>query len=321
MSIIDNAVLSIQVGVEDYQSNDERRKFSAVRNIYAGLLLLYKEKLRLLSPKDNPELLLKRKLKPVRNKYGEVTLEGVGKQTVDTNEIKERFKDFNVNITWNDFERIRELRNDLEHYYTSESLDAITEIVAKACQLIQEFVTRELNLEPSQLFGDKCWQSLLDVKYVYEAAKKECMSTLYELDWRYEIIRRALSDLQCPSCSSELIKHTGGSAEYPDIDLVCHSCSEKFQYLDVILDHLNKIYFADNYIAATQGGEYANEECPSCELDTFIIDENLCVHCGFEYIYKKCASCGCDIGAVTPDSDEPRVCDQCDYMEYMASKD
>lgn len=319
MSILDNAVTSIQIGVEDYQSNDERRKYSAVRNIYAGLLLLYKEKLRLLSPNYDPELLLKRKLKPVRDKDGEVSLQGVGKQTVDTNEIRERFKDFNVSVTWKDFDRIRELRNDLEHYYTVESVDAITEILAKACQLIQEFVTRELDLEPSQLIGERCWQTLLEIEYVYEAAKKECISSLYTLDWPYEIIRRALSDLQCPSCSSVLIKHTGGSADYPDIDLACHSCSEKFQYLDVISDHLNRIYFAENYIAASQGGEYATDECPSCEIDTYIIDENLCVHCGFEYVYKTCASCGCNIGLISSVSDEVKICDQCDYVEYMAS--
>ena len=321
MSILDNAVISIQIGVEDYQSENESRNFSAVRNIYSGLLLFYKEKLRLLSPIDDPELLLKRKLKPVLNKNGKVILKGIGKQTVDTNEIKERFKDFKVNVTWKDFDRIRELRNDLEHYYTSENLDTITEILAKACQLIQEFVTSELGLEPKQLIGEKCWQSLLNIENVYEAAKKECMTTLCNLDWQYEIIRGSLSDLQCPSCSSNLIKHIGGSADYPDIDLVCHSCSSKFHFFDVLSDYLNQIYFADNYIAATQGGEYSTQECPSCDYETYILDENLCVHCGFKYIYKNCVSCGGAISSMYSVSDETKICERCDYIEHLMSKD
>lgn len=53
MSIIQNAIDSIQIGVEDFQSDDDRRSVSAVRNIAAGILLLYKEKLCQLSPSDN----------------------------------------------------------------------------------------------------------------------------------------------------------------------------------------------------------------------------------------------------------------------------
>ena len=53
MSIIQNAIDSIQIGIEDYESADDRRSVSAVRNISAGILLLYKEKLCQLSPEDN----------------------------------------------------------------------------------------------------------------------------------------------------------------------------------------------------------------------------------------------------------------------------
>lgn len=44
MSILQNAIDSIQVGIEDFEDGDERRNVSAVRNISAGTLLLYKEK-------------------------------------------------------------------------------------------------------------------------------------------------------------------------------------------------------------------------------------------------------------------------------------
>lgn len=51
-SIKNNAVLSIRLAVEDYKTGDPVRTISALRNITAGILLLYKEKLLRLSPPD-----------------------------------------------------------------------------------------------------------------------------------------------------------------------------------------------------------------------------------------------------------------------------
>jgi hypothetical protein len=58
-TILENAVQSLQIGIEDYQSTDQRRTLSAVRNITAGVLLLFKEKLRQLSPPNSNDVLIK----------------------------------------------------------------------------------------------------------------------------------------------------------------------------------------------------------------------------------------------------------------------
>lgn len=42
-SLFANAVASIRMGVEDFQQQDHDRDISAVRNFYAGVLLLAKE--------------------------------------------------------------------------------------------------------------------------------------------------------------------------------------------------------------------------------------------------------------------------------------
>jgi len=44
--LLKNAVVSVQLGLEDFASDDERRVISAARNLYAGVLLLGKEVLR-----------------------------------------------------------------------------------------------------------------------------------------------------------------------------------------------------------------------------------------------------------------------------------
>ena len=48
--LLKNAVVSIQLGLKDFASDDERRIISAARNLYSGVLLLCKEVLRQLSP-------------------------------------------------------------------------------------------------------------------------------------------------------------------------------------------------------------------------------------------------------------------------------
>src|SRR5882672_11423174 len=70
MDLLTNAIESIQVGVEDYQSGTRPRLLSAVRNIHAGILLLFKEALRRESPKDTNDALMMARIIPVRDARG-----------------------------------------------------------------------------------------------------------------------------------------------------------------------------------------------------------------------------------------------------------
>jgi hypothetical protein len=115
MTIIRNAIDSIQIGVEDYVSEDPRRYLSAVRNVTAGILLLYKEKLRQLSPPHDPEIFIKKHVIPKVSDEGTVVIVGKGKPTVDIVQIRERFEQLGVSVNWKQFESIKQLRNDIEH--------------------------------------------------------------------------------------------------------------------------------------------------------------------------------------------------------------
>lgn len=59
MSILQNAIDSIALGIEDYNSSDSRRLISCTRNLFAGILLLFKHKLAILSPPGSDEVLIK----------------------------------------------------------------------------------------------------------------------------------------------------------------------------------------------------------------------------------------------------------------------
>jgi hypothetical protein len=71
-TLFDNAVQSIQLGIEDYQANDPRRALSSVRNFYAGVLLLAKEVLVRQIPDAAPEDVLAARFKPIPDGQGGV---------------------------------------------------------------------------------------------------------------------------------------------------------------------------------------------------------------------------------------------------------
>ena len=117
MNLLDNAIQAIQLGVEDYCADTHARLLSAVRNIHSGILLLYKELLRRLSPADTNEVLVKAKIVPKREANGKISFIGKGKKTADVQQIRERFAELGIATDWTRFDRISETRNDVEHYY------------------------------------------------------------------------------------------------------------------------------------------------------------------------------------------------------------
>ncbi len=72
MSILNNAIDSIILGLEDYESSDHRRLISCARNMIAGILLLFKHKLAILSPEDSDEVLIKQQILPKKDSTGKL---------------------------------------------------------------------------------------------------------------------------------------------------------------------------------------------------------------------------------------------------------
>lgn len=291
MSIIQNAIDSIQIGIEDYEDGDDRRSVSAVRNISAGILLLYKEKLCQLSPNDNKELLIKQNIRPIQNDTGEIIFEGKGHKTVDVQSIKERFKSLKVTVDWNRFDEINKLRNDLEHYFTAESPDAVREIVAKSFLLIRDFITDYLDEDPQELLGDVAWAVLLDVSDVYSAEEKFCLESIGSIDWRYDSVKDALKYLRCTQCHSSLIQALDEGDCYPTINLRCKSCNFDFCFDDVIEQCMDDSLSGEAHIAIKDGGESPYDDCLECDQSTFIHSEGCCVACGYKMEYTNCEMC------------------------------
>jgi hypothetical protein len=153
MGLFENAIESIQIGVEDLLKNDDRRVLSAVRNVHAGVLLLCKEKLRRLSPTD--ELLLAQRFEPRRDKSGHITVVGVGRNTASVEDIKRRFTDFGITFEWKRFEAIADIRHHIEHAFLQGSRDRAKEAVADAFVLVRHLLVDALREDPFKILVDR----------------------------------------------------------------------------------------------------------------------------------------------------------------------
>lgn len=313
MNLVTNAIESIQVGVEDYRTGTRTRLLSAVRNIHAGILLLYKEALRRLSPKDSNDVLMMAKIAPARDTEGNVVFVGVGKKTADAQEIKERFEALGIKTDWKRFRRISQVRNEVEHLYPDLDQKGLEGLISDSFLLVRDFVSDELDDDPLTLLGNETWQAMLSVEEVYQKEKHQCYSLLKGASWPSPIVGQGVLDLRCPGCSGDLLKPLEDS--HGGIWLQCSSCGEEQSPESYVPDALASALSHEAYVAMDDGGDPPVVRCPECGEKSFLTEEWRCVLCGAEP-ERKCSSCGNSIPV-----EELSSAPHCGYCEYILNKD
>lgn len=289
MSILQNAVESIAVGLEDFSSTDPRRASSCARNVFAGVLLLFKHKLVLLSPCDSDEVLIKARVLPTQNSQGQVEWRGKGRKTVDVQNIKERFSSLGIDVDWARLERVNEFRNDIEHYYSNLTHESVRSLISDSFLIINDFIRKHLEMEPKELLGDEAWGVLIDVSEVYEREKSECASALEKLTYWSPEILKALQEHMCGSCGSGLIYPISEVGDALEADLACKSCDSRWAYEDVVCEAVSEHFFADMYLSMTDGGDPPIVDCPECD-GLYIFSEGVCCKCGYSAVHQ-CQIC------------------------------
>ena len=199
-TLFDNAIQSIQLGIEDYEHNDPKRALSAVRNFYAGTLLLAKEVLVRAAPKAAVKEVLGTKFVPVPDGKGGVTFEANNK-TIDFNELGERFKAFGLSIDRSALGELNNIRNDMEHYYTNASSKKVREAIARAFPVVVDLFNL-LKEQPNEHLGDS-WTVMLGAKELYDRELEQCTETFDGVDWKSESLSQAARP--CPKCGSHLV--------------------------------------------------------------------------------------------------------------------
>ena len=141
-SLLQHAINSLELGIQDAKAADPRRVSSAVRNLYAGLLLLLKEKLAQESPND--DVLIYTKFTWVRDGQGNVVAKPCGKNTIDTQEIVERYKSLNLSLDASRIHDLQQIRNAIEHREPAHPEATIRAAIAKTFVLITAVIKDHL---------------------------------------------------------------------------------------------------------------------------------------------------------------------------------
>ncbi|MGH8109957.1 MAG: hypothetical protein ACREO1_14710 [Arenimonas sp.] len=318
-TLLENAIQSIQVGVEDYLSlsEDPRRTLSAVRNLSAGVLLLLKERLRQLSPANSSEVLIKQKIRPKLAADGSVFFEGEGKKTVDVPQIRERLQSLGVEIDWKRLDAIINVRNEIEHYCTSTPTPRIKELIADTFLVVRHFITTQLDAGPVDLLGAQTWGTLLNVAEVYQQEAAACESVMSKVVWGEAGVTRVVSHLRCPDCQSALLKPTNPTESFvPSIELQCTSCGTLHLFEQIAEAAAYACYFSEMYLAMTDGGDPPLTTCHECGRDTFLYEDQVCIACAATLEFTACAVCDEPLG-----TEDQELNGLCGYHHHQLTKD
>lgn len=313
-----NAVDSIKMGIEDYAVDTPSRALSAVRNFYAGVLLLGKEVLIRAAPLADPDDIIGAKYAPVPDGQGGVDHVIEGFQTIDFNTLGKRFKNFKISIDTRELEELNGLRNNIEHRFTDQPAKAVREAIARAFP-ITVAMFHQAGEHPADVLGD-AWPIMLDVRALYERELARCRSSLAGVDWVSSTV--ANQYLRCSECGSDLIdQRNAQNTDQQDMSLVCRNCGAEPDWDDAIVDAVDRALGGEAYIRAKDTGESGPiYDCPSCDRHAYIDEEDACAVCGETFEYEhECARC--HGGIPLEDALAGFSEGLCSYCTYIANKD
>jgi hypothetical protein len=312
--LFNNAIQSIQLGIEDYESNAPKRSPSAVRNFYAGVLLLAKEVLVQAAPNANPKDVIGAQYKPVPDGNGGIDFTA-GNRTIDFNEIGERFAAFNLKIDKAALKDLNKIRNDMEHLYSQATRDTVREAISKAFPVVVDLF-RQMDEEPREHLGSS-WAVMLAAKDLYDRELKQCKATFDDVEWKSQALSEAARP--CPHCGSHLVYRVNQTnSESGFADAQCRQCGEKIDAITLMETALEAHFESESYHAAKEGSESPLGMCPECATNTYVIwdEENQCVNCFISL--EDCDRCG---EPLTPNNVSDDSSSLCGYCSNAMAKD
>jgi hypothetical protein len=303
----ENALTSIRLGIEDFQrslllpeqNGDPARALSAVRNLFAGVLLLFKYKIATSvdDPDDAATLIFNPpEVLPQSDGNGGVEWQPVGKfkrTTIDVATIKKRFEGFDIEMDWGTIEKLQDCRNHLEHLHPANTLGEVADFVAELFPILRDFVHKQMNEQPAELLG-AAWPIMLGHHKFFTNTSAECSAAWNEAGVP-DLMQPWLVQCRCEECGSSLLQphvddiEEGMSVEWHDdaFRYHCIACSHSDLIGPAMLKKLDDAYHYD----PRDGGEPDIETCNECRRDTFLIGEQHCVWCRAELDYPECVVC------------------------------
>ena len=313
-NLFQNAINSIQLGVEDYKMNTPKRSISAVRNFYSGTLLLAKEVLCRTVPNAKTDLVLAAKYSLRMDGNGGVEIVPQGYKTIDFEEIGKRFKSFGIPVDDKEMkilQGLQRVRNEIKHKYSELPHDSVNETIANVFPLVLKLL-EWCGEDPRDALGD-AYPEMILIEEAYEREFAKCRSSFQNITFPFDELRE--HPFSCSKCDSELVAQTNATnTDHQSMRCKCKSCGEEMEAELAIESALSKKYWYDSYEAAKQGLESVIEQCHECSLETYLLGKG-CVWC--ETKLGKCRLCECELN---PNTLSPDFTSTCGYCAHRISK-
>lgn len=317
--IFDNAIASIVLGIEDFETGTDKRMLSAARNYYAGLLLLAKECLVRAAPKANAMEIIGAKFEPKPDGDGGVTHEVVGYTTIDLAQLQSRFKSFGLPWPKADINKLQRFRNDLEHYHLKEPVSALGEAIAASFPMVVDFFNI-LEEDPQiELLG--VWGTILEQREAFEKVQKKCLESLKSVRWPAEVSN--LDRMACPNCASSLVGQSDpDNTAHDHIVGKCYQCGKEISFEKMMEAVVTASFDTDAYIRAKEGLNSSIADCPHCWAKAYVEngEVSVCFACG-ETVSADCEHCGTRIDVNEYNHDNPELCSYCAHMWEKAMRE
>ncbi len=310
--IFENAVTSITLGIEDFETGTDERMLSAARNYYAGLLLLAKECLVCAAPEADAMEIIGAKFKPVPDGDGGVEHVVWGYATVDLAQLQKRFKDFDLPWPKVNIVQLQQFRNNLEHYHLKEPASALGEAIASSFPMIVDFF-KILGEDPQESLAD-VWDTIIAERATFEKVRASCLESWEDVEWPAHV--KDLDKMSCPACQSSLVGQSdSGNADHEQIDGKCFQCGHEIDHEKMMEMVVQTSYESDAYIMAKEGQNSPIGDCPECAVTAYVDDgeTSVCFACG-ESIAGVCIRCGTSIDLNEYNYENPSLCSYCGHM-------
>lgn len=300
-TLLENAVEALQLGVEDYHSNDPRRASSAARNFFAGILLLAKQALVSKVPNANERDVIAARFDLRPDGQGGVAMVA-SNNTIDFTNLGARLQAFGITVDQPALRRLASVRNEIEHSSHQHTSGQVREALARAFPVVSQLFN-SIGLEPAAVLGD-AWAGMLRVRELFDIEVEACRGTFSAIAWDSDYL--AAVPRICPDCKSPLVSQTvPTNTDYQDMRCRCRACGEINDGQRLVEESLAEYLSNDIYHAARDGQGSPLAACPECGVNAYVDGEG-CVWCG--EVLGECAVCG---EALTPDTvswDNSQLC-------------
>jgi transcription elongation factor Elf1 len=304
MSMMDNAINSIELGVEDFKNADTRRLTSAMRNLTAGILLLFKCYLVEKSPPGSDGVLIYQNLLATVNPDGSISNRKQGNKTVDVHTMKQRIDALGVAVDCSALDTIIDIRNEIEHFHTEKPDTLVREALSEGLPLIQFVLGDLLGERPTDVFSAEAWAALREIKDIFDRELAACRATFDAVAWDSDILSEAVEKFRCPNCSSPLVRqYDPENDEVEAVHLQCVDCKNEFPLEEILEEAIVDAMAYDNFMSVKDGGEPRTYNCHECGRPTYSMEDGRCLlNCGAESSDLVCSVCE---QSCTPDDFDP----------------